>query len=347
MKPVLSGVPQGSVLGPILYAIYTNEMPEILKDATNCTDETHGDTQYLFGKNCPTCGQIICYADDATLVFSSQNRQMNLYKLRDGLDKIDKFLTANKLCINRSKTQIQEIMIGQKRARQTGEPPTLSEREPDGKMKIIKSNQQCRLLGGTLQDNMSWAAHLEWGEDALIPAARQKLGVLKHIGKSLPRRSRKMLTDGLVLSKIRYLISIWGGAGEKHLKMVQTLLNDAARYVLDKPTRRDCTQDLMTECGWLTAGEMVDFYSLLLFWRVLRKDAPHAIKERITLDDDCYVHMERPRLLHTTTAFRWRTAVIWNGLPSDIRHNLSLHNFKIRTKKWILEQRGLHLDPGD
>ena len=237
---------------------------------------------------------------------------------------------------------IQEIMIGQKRARQTGNPPFLTETEADGSIKTIKSEQQCRLLGGTLQENMSWAAHLEWGEDALLPAARKKLGVLKHIGKSLPKKSKKLLMDGLVLSKIRYLISIWGGAAEKHLRMIQTLLNDAT----SKSTRRDSTQVLMTECGWMTAAEMID-YSILLFWRVVRRNSPLALNEKITMDEDCFVYMEGPRLQHTTTAFRWRTAVLWNGLPTELRHNLSMKSFKVNTKKWILGQRGLHLDPGD
>ena len=347
MKPVHSGVPQGSVLGPILYAVYTNEMPEMLKDAMNCENTSHNDARYLFGNNCPSCGQLICYADDATMVFASQTRQENLTKLTRGLDKIERYLTANRLKINRTKTTIQEIMIGQKRARQTGSPPTLSEINPDGTTKIITSKPQCRLLGGTLQENMSWAANLEWGEDALIPAARQKLGVLKHIGKSLPLKSKKLLTDGLVLSKIRYLMAIWGGAADKQLRMIQTLMNDAARFVLDKPTRRDSTMTLMTECGWMSAAEMIDFHSLLLFWRVIRKNSPQDISEKITLDDDSLVQMDNPRLQHTKTAFRWRTAALWNTLPPDLRHNDSLKSFKLNTKKWILGRRGLHLDPGE
>ena len=83
----------------------------------------------------------------------------------------------------------------------------------------------------TIQD-IRWNAHLEEGEDALFPAARKKLGILKHLGKYLPTKSRKLLCEGLVLSKIRYLLPIWGGTTIKHLTNGQTLLNDAARFVL-------------------------------------------------------------------------------------------------------------------
>ena len=347
MKPVISGVPQGSVLGPTLYAMYTNELPNILKDSTNCTHYSHNSNQYLFGENCPKCGIIICYADDATMVIASHSRPEIQNKLKTGLDKIDKFLVANKLAINRSKTMIQELMIPQKRAKLAGDPPLLTETNPDGTTKLIRSEEQTRLLGGTLQDNMSWGAHLEWGEEALIPAARKKLGVLKHLGKSLPQKSRKMLADGYVLSKIRYLMAIWGGAPEKYLKMIQVLLNDTARFVLDKSTRRDSTSDLMRECGWLAAAEMVEYNSLTLLWRIVRKNCPRELAKQMTPDDDNRILTTRPRLLHTTTAFRWRAAYTWNLLPSDIRDNMSLPSFKTNLKKWLIAQRGQHLDPGD
>ena len=145
------------------------------------------------------------------MMTASKTRLENQTKLQKGLDKIDTFLVANKLAINRSKTNIQEIMIPQKRARQKDEPPILKEREQDGNIKEIKSNKECRILGGTMQENMSWGAHIDWGEEALLPATRQKLGILKHLARTLPLKSRKMMAEGLILSKVRYLIPIWGG----------------------------------------------------------------------------------------------------------------------------------------
>ena len=104
------------------------------------------------------------------------------------MNKIDNFLVANKLAINRNKTMIQEIMIPQKRAKLAGEQPILTELNKDGTTKIIRSEQQTRLLGGTLQENMSWGAHLEWGDEALIPAARKKNWGPKAPGKNPPTK---------------------------------------------------------------------------------------------------------------------------------------------------------------
>ena len=157
-----------------------------------------------------------------------------------------------------------------------------------------------------------------------------------------------MLADAYVVSKLIFLMAVWGGAPEKYQKMLQVLLNDTARFVLDIRTRRDTTNQLMDRCGWMTVSEMVDYNTLILLWKTTRQNCPRVLASMMTLDEtDSTIQTTRPRILHTTTAFTWRAAHTWNTLPDDIRNNMSLPNFKKTLKQWLISQRGLHLDPGD
>ena len=138
-----------------------------------------------------------------------------------------------------------------------------------------------------------------------------------------------------------------GGAGDTLIKRVQVLINDSARFVLQKKTRRDSTLELMQECKWMTAAEMVLYYSLLLLWKINRKQCPRTMAEKFTLDENGKIQTSKPRLVNTESAFRWRTIGTWNRLPEKIRLDTVLNSFKRDTKRWIIEQRGVQIDPGD
>ena len=236
-------------------------------------------------------------------------------------------------------------MIGQKRVKTDGNPPKLSEMESDGTIKIITSKPEIILLGATISDNISWGPHIESGEEALLPGTRQTLGVLKHIGRSIPKKSKKLLAEGLVLSRMRFLISIWGGTTERLMNKSQALLNDTARFVTNRG-RRTSTVDLMLECGWMTVSEMCQHCSLLLMWKTMRLNSPQGMKDKLRLDHENLIMTQLPRIKYTTSGWRWRTSEIWNSLPGNIREVESLTSFKNLTKNWIISQRNMQVEPG-
>ena len=342
---MVMGVPQGSVLGPLMYTLYINELPNILKDTENCDKVEHEPHTELFGQNCETCPEIPCYADDATVVYASDSRQNNQVKMRNHLAIISGFLSSNKLAINEEKTTINEIMVPQKRMKLSGAPPTLTVTDRQGELKTLQACNFTRLLGMNVSRNLCWTDHLESGDKHFVlPILRRQLGALFLLAKQIPKSSRLLLVNGLFMSKLTYLMQIWGAAPKTLLRKVQVLMNKAARFVTGRDKRTRSTIKLMDECKWLPVADLVKYQSLISMWTIIHRKIPIQLAERIQIDNDMILTTNAPRLMTVAHGYRWRTIALWNQLDMEIRKEAALPRFKRAVKIWLISQRQLEPD---
>ena len=207
-----------------------------------------------------------------------------------------------------------------------------------GILKTIKAQQYTRLLGININRDLNWSDHLENGEKSILPILRKQIGALSLLVKQLPKTSRLMLSNGLFMSKLCYLIQIWGSASNKLLKKVQVTMNRAARFVTGWG-RRTNTIKLMRACNWLLVKEIITYQSLITLWSVIHRKIPIEITEQLNIDNEGIITTIAPRLILTSKSFKYRAIGSWNQLESNIRLEKSLPKFKKLLKSWIILQR--------
>jgi hypothetical protein len=198
-RHVTCGIPQGSILGPLLFLLYINDLPE-------CLNQT---TPRLF-------------ADDTNLSVAGESIEEVELAMNNDLLCVNAWLLANKLNLNASKTEF--ILIGSShRLKNLTKQPNIKIDQDK-----IKQVHHSRLLGVEIDEKLSWNKHVE----NVAKMATSGIGAIRRIRDFVDRETLISIYNALVRPHFDYCSEVWDTLGIGLSTRLHKLQNRAARIIM-------------------------------------------------------------------------------------------------------------------
>ena len=311
------GVPQGSVLGPTLYILYTLPVSSIIKPHISNYHFFADDTQLYES----------AFPDDLPVIATHIERCCGSLKL---------WMYSNQLKLNENKTDIILCTSDNR----------MKDIEVSGLVidnVHINFSPSARNLGIILDSNLSLEVHI----CNLIKTINFELHRIARIKPYIPSFCLKTLVSTLILSRLDYCNSLYFGLPDKNMNKLQKLQNRAARLVLGKSYHDDPNEMLIT-LHWLPVKARIDFKIALLCFKSLNSFAPSYISDLVipyqpirSLRSQASGSLVVPRtkLKHFgDRAFARAGPVVWNSLPEELRLLNRIDAFKRNLKTFLFQK---------
>ena len=308
ISDVNCGVPQGSILGPLLFLIFINDLPFA--------------TQL----------DVKLFADDACLVHSDKNPEELEKLINFELAKIDNWMKINKLTINYDKTN---YIIFTKRNKNVNITLEMNSN-------TLQRVQETKYLGVIIDENLNWKSHIKLVK-AKVSRACYIMTKLKHYVNTA---ALKMTYYSLIFSHFSYCICVWGGVADYLLKPLITLQKRAVR-IISKSEYNAHTAPLFQDLQILNLNNIYKLNLANLFHKITcnkilgtinltKLNHLHQHQTRLANSNNYYSTLCKTKLGKTT--YTEAGIKIWREIPEEIK-KLPQHIFRPKLKRLLLQRQ--------
>lgn len=308
--PIKNGVPQGSILGPVLFLLFINDMP--LHISTSNMD---------------------IYADDTTLSSSASWKEIPALQqvLTKDLEIVETWSRTNKMFINTSKTKAM-ILVGKCLRKRLDQDPINFQLSLNNKQ--IDFVKTYKLLGLKIDDDLTYDEHI----DELCNKLSKRIGLLRHISPYLKQKQRLIFYQAVIKPVMLYGSPVWSSCSSKALDRVFRLQKRAARIILgvDRITR---TVTMFNELKWVPFYTEAYVIRCGIAYKRLYGNIPDYLKETLKTNSDVHTRVTRyskinficphyNKITNGGRTFAIRTIKDWNNLGSDLKKIETIKKFK-------------------
>ena len=308
-KKINCGVPQGSILGPLLFLIYINDLSTVSKD--------------LFS---------ILFADDSNMFIAGKNIDDICNKMNMALGHVQEWLSCNKLSLNVLKTHYMFFT-------------SMKRKVPDANIKIcntsIKRVYVTKFLGVQIDSKLTWGDHIKH----ICKKISKCSAILSKARKKLSRDSLIKLYYAIAFPHFIYCNHVWGCNYSETLKPLVKIQNRLIKNIMSAPYRAS-PKPLYIQNKLLDTTGINSYITGIFMFQVLNSEEPNMFSTFYRCNNTIHDHETRTASdIHVIFAktrarkfsIRVTGANLWNAVPDSIRKAPSIHVFKKRLKIHLLD----------
>lgn len=321
LKNIVCGVPQGSILGPLLFILYIN-------DIVNTSEML----------------EFVLFADDTTILYSHVDIVSQTHLINKELLEVSNWFRANKLSVNAPKTNCMVLGTPHMTSKYANESNTMNNDLQT--VKIVLDNTELervnktKFLGVLIDENLTWKHHI----DGISKTISRNIGIINKLKLFVPERVLHSLYCTLILPYVNYGILIWGNTSKMYLDKVLKLQKWAIRTISNSHYRSH-TGPLFSRFNILNVFDTFRLELGVFMYKYNTNKLPICFDGYFVKRTDIHDYhtrnandycLTKNRKVFSDQSVRTFGPILWNSLHQNMKLSKSIKHFRNQFKNQLI-----------